>query len=203
MASPSPQETSKGTGRRRSFSWVRGEERWASSKPSSWRVDDSQLRPNSRRLQMQGYCRSAQRTQSTARFTCCPRRDLEGVTWYREASAPAGGRPARFRLRSHLCWDGSTREKRVRRSRPSSSLATLISCRTRRVARSLRMSARALAPAGHRTRSTPPAPNGERPHVRVLGRSPRESIPLLFRNTLTKRSTSKFRSFPSSGVSSQ
>lgn len=37
---------------------------------------------------MQGYCRSAQQTQSTALFTCFQRSLLQQVTWYRGELAP-------------------------------------------------------------------------------------------------------------------
>lgn len=46
---------------------------------------------------MQGYCQSAQRTQSTALFTCSQRADLEQqVTRCREALAPKAHRAASF-----------------------------------------------------------------------------------------------------------
>lgn len=48
---------------------------------------------------MQGYCQSAQRTQSTALFTCFQRADLEQqVTRCGEASAPKAHRAASLRF---------------------------------------------------------------------------------------------------------
>ncbi|TNN35996.1 hypothetical protein EYF80_053835 [Liparis tanakae] len=62
------------------FEWpLRAEEGgrpWKACRPSSWRVEVSQLRPNSSRLHTQGYWRSAQQTQSTASFTAAHRAGL-------------------------------------------------------------------------------------------------------------------------------
>lgn len=192
------QETSKGTGRRRSFSWARGEERWASSKPSSCRVEDSQFRPISRRLQMQGYWRSAQQTQSTALFTCCQRADLEGVTWYREQSASADGAspglvPASFPplLRRVEQREEGPEERALLQLRHPHQLQNQESsyepqdvstgpgaCRRPHVQHHWSQSDRR-----HRsqTRHAETTPTGS------AGDSPRESMPLLFRNTLAKR----------------
>ena len=52
-------------------------------------------------------------------------------------------------LCTDLGWAESSRQKRVRSSLPSSSFSSLIICRTRRVATSLRISALALTPATH------------------------------------------------------
>lgn len=161
---------------------------------------------------MQGYWRSAQQTQSTALFTCCQRADLEAVTWYRE-KVSAGGpspcfAPASFPplLRRVDQAEEGPEESALLQPRHPHQLQNQEGCKEPEDVGT------GPGPCGTPTRSgrlfpsrLPPTP--QQPEAnKAKGpsrRSPRESMPLLFRNTLAKRSASKSRSVPSSGVNSQ
>lgn len=94
---------------------IRGEKGGSDSNPRSWRVQDSQSRPNSSLLHTHGYCLSAQHTHSTALFT---------------ASQQAG-----------LGSGRSVRRKRDWKKMADGELITRINCSTSSVEISFRMSA--------------------------------------------------------------